>query len=166
VVKGGIGRVVPVTRTTTQAYSVYRAERDAVSQAKDCDYVFVNLYKNPLGEPMKHHAVNELLDRLSAKAGYKVKPHSLRQTFGSAAVEAATVDVVAELMTRGATSSARHPCRDLGIPRRHGLLHQSLVSGNRFEVTHRGRNRPCGELAQSAIEFCCERVGAIRESEL
>lgn len=98
VVKGGVARIVPVPRAVTQVYSLYRQARDRVPQAASCDYVFVNLYQEPLGEPMKAHAVNELLDRLSMKVGYKVKPHSLRHTFGSSAIETASVDVVAELM--------------------------------------------------------------------
>ncbi|QSR27941.1 recombinase XerD [Nocardioides aromaticivorans] len=112
VVKGGVGRIVPVPRAVTQVYGLYRRERDRVPQAASCDYVFVNLYQAPLGEPMKAHAVNELLARLSSKVGYKVKPHSLRHTFGTSAVETASIDVVAELMGHAWVSTTQvylHP---------------------------------------------------------
>lgn len=112
VVKGGRARIVPVPRVVSQVYSLYRRDRDKVPQAASCDYVFVNLYQEPRGEPMKAHAVNELLDRLSSKVGYKAHPHSLRHTFGSSAIETASVDVVAELMGHAWVSTTQiylHP---------------------------------------------------------
>lgn len=46
-------------------YEVYRFDRDACRQARQSDYVVVNLYRTPLGEPMKLHAADELLRRLA-----------------------------------------------------------------------------------------------------
>jgi integrase/recombinase XerD len=43
-----------------QLYDYYRQARDRCRQALLSDYVFVNLYRTPLGEPMKLHAINEL----------------------------------------------------------------------------------------------------------
>jgi hypothetical protein len=48
-----------------KCYEVYRLDRDACRQARQSDYVVVNLYRTPLGEPMKLHAADELLRRLA-----------------------------------------------------------------------------------------------------
>jgi integrase/recombinase XerD len=49
-----------------------------MSRARESAFVFVNLYRPPLGEPMKLHAANALLSRLSHHAGQTVTPHMLR----------------------------------------------------------------------------------------
>jgi len=35
-----------------KCYEVYRLDRDARRQTRESDYVFVNLFRTPLGEPM------------------------------------------------------------------------------------------------------------------
>ena len=35
-----------------KCYDVYRLDRDARRQTRESDYVFVNLFRTPLGEPM------------------------------------------------------------------------------------------------------------------
>jgi integrase len=56
---------------------------------------------------MKLHAANELLTRLSRRAGQKVTPHMLRHTFGTGAAQAESLDVVAELSFTTATGASR-----------------------------------------------------------
>ena len=51
------------------AYDTYVFERDRCRQARDCDFVLVNLFHPPLGAPMRPGAVNELLTGLSRRAG-------------------------------------------------------------------------------------------------
>jgi integrase len=97
-VKNAKRRVVPVPAGLVKLYDRYRADRDACWQAQESDYVFVNLYRAPLGEPMKLHAANELLSRLSRRAGHALSPHMLRHTFGTNAAQAVSLDVVAELL--------------------------------------------------------------------
>lgn len=111
-VKNGKPRIVPVSRALIQLYEHYRIDRDRCRPADDCDYVFVNLYRAPLGEPLKLHALNELFDRLSRRIGTSVTPHMLRHTFGTEAAKATTLDVVAELLGHAdlrSTQTYLHP---------------------------------------------------------
>ncbi|MDO3092013.1 tyrosine-type recombinase/integrase [Mycobacteroides abscessus subsp. abscessus] len=112
-------RVVPVASTLVPLYDQYRHERDSCRAARSSDYVFVNLYRHPLGEPMKLHAVNELFIRLSNHVGQKITPHMLRHTFGTSAAREATLDVVAELLGHSTIRSTEvylHP--DMTLQRR------------------------------------------------
>ena len=54
-------RAVPVDGLMVLAYDTYVFERDRCRQARDCDFVLVNLFHPPLGAPMRPGAVNELL---------------------------------------------------------------------------------------------------------
>jgi len=111
-VKNEKTRVVPVTAGLINLYELYRADRDQCSRARESDFVFVNLYRPPLGEPMKLHAANELLSRLSHRAGQTVTPHMLRHTFGTGAAQAGSLDVVAELLGHASLRSTQtylHP---------------------------------------------------------
>ena len=55
-------------------------ERGACPQARRCDFLLVNLFREPLGAPMRPKALNELLADLSRRAGLAsaIHPHQLR----------------------------------------------------------------------------------------
>lgn len=118
-VKRGKPRVVPVTAALVQLYDRYRQERDSCPAAAVSDYVFVNLYRAPVGEPMKLHAINALFARLSGQVGHSVTPHMLRHTFGTGAAREASLDVVAELLGHASMRSTEiylHP--DMALQRK------------------------------------------------
>jgi len=71
-------RVVPVTKALVACHDAYRFERDAVLEAAESDYLFVNLWRAPLGHAMSCEAVERLFVRLSGKAGFRARPHMLR----------------------------------------------------------------------------------------
>ena len=129
-VKNDRPRSVPVTSGLVSLFESYRAERDRNPAARDCDFLFVNLYRAPFGEPMKLHAANELFVRLSRRVGTPVSPHMLRHTFGTEAAQAATLDVVAEILGHAnlqTTQTYLHP--NIGKQRdaiRAGALSQHL----------------------------------------
>lgn len=105
-------RTVPVSTALVSLYDRYRQERDRCAEALHSDFVFTNLYRPPLGEPMKLHAVNELFTRLSSSVGQRVTPHMLRHTFGTGAAREASIDVVAELLGHASIRSTEvylHP---------------------------------------------------------
>jgi integrase/recombinase XerD len=76
-------RVVPVTRELVACHDNYRFERDAISAAAESDYLLVNLWRAPVGRAMSADAVERLFVRLSAKVGFKARPHMLRHSFAS-----------------------------------------------------------------------------------
>lgn len=111
-VKNEKPRAVPVAAALITLYERYRVDRDACWQARESDFVFVNLYRASFGEPMKLHAANDLLSRLSCRVGQKVTPHMLRHTFGTGAAQTESLDVVAELLGHASlqtTQTYLHP---------------------------------------------------------
>jgi integrase/recombinase XerD len=108
-------RVVPLDFLTVQAFDTCQFERMTVPAAADCDFVLVNLFRAPLGAPMRLDAINELIAAASRRAGIDpvLRPHQLRHAFGSNAADAGNgIDVVASLLGHSWVSSSQvyvHP---------------------------------------------------------
>jgi len=108
-------RTVPLDFLTVQAFDTYAFERMRVPVAADGDFVVVNLFRAPLGVPMRPDAIGELLAAASRRAGLgrALRPHQLRHAFGSNAADAGCgLDVVADLLGHAAVSSSQvylHP---------------------------------------------------------
>ena len=78
-------------------------------QAADSDFVFVNLFRKPLGAPMRPDAIGELMAAASRRAGLEapIRAHQLRHACGSNLADAgAGIDVVADLLGHAAVSSS------------------------------------------------------------
>ncbi|WP_198535494.1 tyrosine-type recombinase/integrase [Streptomyces caatingaensis] len=73
-------RWIPVEEDTVGLYTEYRYEREAVWQAEASDMVFVNLFRAPLGQPMRYDNAHELFQRLAKRAGFRARPHMLRHS--------------------------------------------------------------------------------------
>ena len=75
----------------------------------------VNLFREPIGAPMRPDAIGELLAAASRRAGLPraITPHRLRHAFGSNAADAGCgIDVVADLLGHASVSSSQvylHP---------------------------------------------------------
>lgn len=104
--KSWTSRTVPIGVRIAHAYSTYRLERDRVPEATVRDFVFVNLYRAPLGRAMSTNGVEELFARLSKRVGFRVRPHMLRHSFAST-VAARTGDpaIVKELLGHASVTS-------------------------------------------------------------
>jgi integrase/recombinase XerD len=108
-------RVVPLDFLVVGAFDTYEFERLEVSGARDSDFVMVNLFRPPVGAPMRPDAVNELMAACSRRAGLgrSISPHQLRHAFGSNVVDAGGgLDEVAELLGHASMSSSQvylHP---------------------------------------------------------
>jgi len=108
-------RVVPLDFLTVQAFDTYALERMTVSRAAGSDFVLVNLFRGPVGAPMRPDTVGDLLAAASRRAGLAkvVTPHQLRHAFGSSAADAGCgIDVVADLLGHASVSSSQvylHP---------------------------------------------------------
>jgi site-specific recombinase XerD len=99
-------RVVPVTKDLVVCHDAYRFERDAVAGAMESDYLLVNLWHAPIGRAVSPDAAERLFVRLSAKVGFRARPHMLRHSFASE-VALATKDpaLVKELLGHASVSS-------------------------------------------------------------
>ena len=76
-------RVVPVTRALVLCHDAYRIERDALAEAAESDYLLLNLHRPPLGRALSPDGVERLFVRLSARVGFRARPHMLRHSFAS-----------------------------------------------------------------------------------
>ena len=78
-------RVVPLDFLVVQAFDTYEFERMRVAAAAGSDFVFVNLFRAPVGAPLRPDAVGELLAAASRRAGLDtaIRPHQLRHAFAS-----------------------------------------------------------------------------------
>jgi integrase len=108
-------RVVPLDFLIVQAFDTYVFERMTVPAAAAGDFVVVNLFREPVGAPMRPDGIGELLAAASRRAGLPraITPHRLRHAFGSNAADAGCgIDVVADLLGHASVSSSQvylHP---------------------------------------------------------
>ena len=108
-------RAVPLDFLVVQAFDTYALERMTISRAAGSDFVLVNLFRGPVGAPMRPRTIGDLLAAASRRAGLAaaVTPHQLRHAFGSSAADAGCgIDVVADLLGHASVSSSQvyvHP---------------------------------------------------------
>jgi integrase len=108
-------RAVPLDFLVVQAFDTYEFERMRIRQAAAGDFVFVNLFREPLGAPMRPDAIGELMAAASRRAGLDapIRAHQLRHACGSNIADAgAGIDVIADLLGHVAVSSSQvyvHP---------------------------------------------------------
>jgi integrase/recombinase XerD len=94
-------RAVPVDWLVVQAHDQYVLERAERPGAEESDFVLVNLFRPPVGVPMKPDAIGERLAEMSRRAGLDrvVHPHLLRHAFASNVLDAGgSLDEVQDLL--------------------------------------------------------------------
>lgn len=110
-------RAVPIDFLLVQAIDQYVAERQACAAAAGCDFLLVNLFRAPLGNPIRPDAINELVDGLTVRAGLtrRLTPHMCRHAYASNIVDAgAELDELQALLGHVWHSSSQpylHPDR-------------------------------------------------------
>ncbi|MET7298241.1 tyrosine-type recombinase/integrase [Embleya sp. NPDC005575] len=105
-------RWIPVEDETVDLYTRYRWERDEIvgsGGVDDCDMVFVNLFRAPLGEAMKYQNTYDLFRRLAGRAGFAARPHMLRHSAITRWVRGGVPRDVAQNMAGHAASSSMDP---------------------------------------------------------
>lgn len=87
-------RDIPVTPQLVRLFADYLFEEYG---PLDCDYVFVNLWAEPLGAPMTYANVIDLVARLRGRTGIRFTPHLFRHTY---ATELLNRDVPSEVVQK------------------------------------------------------------------
>jgi len=78
--KAGRSRVIPASPELMRLYADYLNREYG---ALDSDYVFVNLWAQPLGRPWAYPAVYDLVLRLRERTGIDFEPHQYRHTYAT-----------------------------------------------------------------------------------
>jgi site-specific recombinase XerD len=107
-------RAVPLDFLVVQAFDSYELERMTVPAAASSDFVLVNLFRAPLGAPMRLDAVNDLVTAAAGRAGIgAMHPHQLRHSFASNVLDAGgTLEEAQDLLGHASIVSTRvyaHP---------------------------------------------------------
>ncbi|GAA1554103.1 tyrosine-type recombinase/integrase [Streptomyces globosus] len=103
-VKGMKGRIVPVRPELFDRYATYM---ESEYGALDCDFVFANLFRAPIGSPMTRANVNELVERLRKRTGIAhFSPHVCRHSYATRLLRAGVpIEAVAELLGHSSTQT-------------------------------------------------------------
>lgn len=121
----------------------------------DCDYVFVNLWRKPIGRPMSYNGVRELVRSLRQRTGITFVPHMLRHTH---ATELQRHKVPLEIISKRLLHrQLQPPATSTSISRRTtcGRHWKAQASGSKRNCIDRSA-APCGQrrrgrrLAESA----------------
>lgn len=112
--KSRFSRSIPVPEAAVGFYADYAHERHGrLGDADESPLVFVNLYRAPIGGPLRYSNVKEMFDRLAARTGLVVRPHLLRHTAATAWLRQGTPrDTVQALLGHVSPSSMQpyfHP---------------------------------------------------------
>ncbi|MHB1943346.1 MAG: site-specific integrase [Acidiferrobacteraceae bacterium] len=106
-------RDVPVDPGLIRLYSDYlHMEYGSL----DCDYVFVNLWGEPVGEPMTYASLYRLVRRLRASTGIDFNPHMFRHSYATTLLRRGVrPEVVQMLMGHASISTTIDTYSHLGV---------------------------------------------------
>jgi len=105
--KSRFPRTVPASEAVLLAYADYQFERSEILGDDDSDMVFVNLYHEPFGAPMRYRAAKGFFERLTKQCGFPTRPHMLRHTAATNWVRAGVdLDVIQRLLGHASPSSS------------------------------------------------------------
>lgn len=93
--KSRTGRTIPVGAQLIRLWSDYMQEYGDL----DSDYMFVNLFAEPIGRPLAYPAVYDLVQRLRKRTGIDFDPHWFRHTAATTWLrDGVPVEVVSKLL--------------------------------------------------------------------
>jgi integrase len=97
---------VPISAGLARLYSAYMFDEYGECES---DYVFVNLFAQPYGRPLRYQAVHQLVRKLRARTGVEFTVHMLRHSRATDLLRHGVgVDVVARLLThRSSTTTSQ-----------------------------------------------------------
>lgn len=104
---------VPVSVPLVRLYSDYMHTEYG---DLDSDYVFVNLFAEPFGSPLRYDAVAKLVTRLRARTGIEFTPHVLRHTRATELIRAgAPIEIVSVMLTHRSVVTTSQTYVHLGV---------------------------------------------------
>lgn len=97
---------IPISAGLARLYTAYMFEEYGECES---DYVFVNLFAEPYGRPLRYQAVPQLVRKLRARTGIEFTLHMLRHSRATDLLRRGVgVDVVARLLThRSSTTTSQ-----------------------------------------------------------
>ena len=96
--------VIPISVPLARLYSAYMFEEYGDLGS---DYVFVNLWAQPFGQPLRYKAVHKLVERLRARSGVHFTLHMLRHSRATSLIRAGVpIEVVSKLLTHRSSVTA------------------------------------------------------------
>ncbi|MDA8047327.1 MAG: tyrosine-type recombinase/integrase [Actinomycetota bacterium] len=94
---------IPVSAPLVRLYSEYLFDEYGDI---DSDYVFVNLFAEPVGRPVRYSAMAGLVDRLRTRTGIEFSLHVLRHSAASEWIRAGVpIEVVSKLLTHASIAT-------------------------------------------------------------
>lgn len=106
-------REVPADPALIRLYSDYLHEEYG---PLDCDYVFVNLWAEPVGRPMSYPSVDRLVRRLRRRTGIEFTPHQFRHSYATDLLRrGVAVEVVQHLLGHASISTTVDTYSHLGV---------------------------------------------------
>lgn len=95
--------LVPVSAALIRLYSEYM---HVEYRTLDCDYVFVNLFAEPLGAPLRYQAVETVVARLRERTGIAFSCHTLRHSHATDLIRRGVpIEVVSKRLTHASVST-------------------------------------------------------------
>jgi len=94
---------IPVSAGLVRLYSAYMFDEYG---ELDSDYVFVNLFAEPYGSPLRYQAVHKLVRRLQARTGICFNLHMFRHSHATDLLrQGVSLEVVAKLLTHRSSTT-------------------------------------------------------------
>jgi integrase len=104
---------VPISTPLVRLYSEYMHTEYG---DLDSDYVFVNLFADPVGAPLRYDAVAKLVTRLRRVTGIDFSPHVLRHTRGTELIRAGVpIEIVSTMLTHRSVVTTSETYIHLGV---------------------------------------------------
>ncbi|WP_201295431.1 MULTISPECIES: tyrosine-type recombinase/integrase [Nocardia] len=126
-VKGLKPRVVPAADALFDLYAEYM---EVEYGSLDSDYVFVNLFRPPIGAPMTEDNVHKLVGRLRVVSGVDFfTPHVARHTYATRLLRAKVrIEIVAELLGHSSSQTTETTYSHLTAEdHRHALVEAGVL---------------------------------------
>lgn len=104
---------VPVSAPLVRLYSHYMHTEFG---DLDSDYVFVNLWADPVGRPLRYQTVAKLVARLRHRTGIQFTPHLLRHARATELIRAGVpIEVVSRLLTHASVATTSETYLHLSV---------------------------------------------------